>query len=81
MADSHRKRFSALGLSYTTNISCNVTYSLMKIDSVLSEEDEAQEFCYITSVESAAGCLPSRMCPREKKGRNQRAAGLKNEIY
>ena len=43
MADSRRKRFSALGFSYTTNISYNVTYSLMKIESFLPEEDEAQE--------------------------------------
>ena len=61
MADSRRKRFSALGISYTTNISYNVTYSLMKIESFLLEEDEAQEVCYITSVESVAGQLPSRM--------------------
>ena len=39
MTDSRRKRFSALGFSYTTNVSYNVTYSLMKIDSFLSEED------------------------------------------
>ena len=55
MADSRRKPFSALGFSYTMNISYNVTYSLMKIEYFLSEEDEAQEVCYITSVESAAG--------------------------
>ena len=41
MADSHRKRFSALGLSYTMKVSYNVTYSLMKIDLFLSEEDVA----------------------------------------
>ncbi|WZZ87427.1 LOW QUALITY PROTEIN: hypothetical protein YC2023_116006 [Brassica napus] len=73
MADSRRKQFSALGFSYTTNISYNVTYSLMKIESFLHEEDEAQEVCYITSVESVAGRLPSRM---EKKSRRQRAAGF-----
>ncbi|WZZ49875.1 hypothetical protein YC2023_049982 [Brassica napus] len=43
MADSCRKRFSALGFSYTTNISYNVTYSLMKIEFFLSEDNEAQE--------------------------------------
>ncbi|KAF3578776.1 hypothetical protein DY000_02032231 [Brassica cretica] len=43
MADSRSKRFSALGFSYTTNISYNVTYSLMKVESFLPEEDEAQE--------------------------------------
>ena len=30
-----------LGFSYTMNVSYNVTYSLMKIDSFLSEENEA----------------------------------------
>ena len=55
MDDSSRKQFSAIGFSYTTNISYSVTYSLTKIESLLSEEDEAQEVCYITSVESAAG--------------------------
>ncbi|WZY87052.1 hypothetical protein YC2023_033436 [Brassica napus] len=43
MAECRRKRFSALGFSYTTNISYNVTYSLIKIEFFLSEEDEAQE--------------------------------------
>ena len=61
MADSLRKRFYALGFSYTMNVSYNVTYSLMKIDSFLSEEDVAEEVCYITIVESAAGLLPSQM--------------------
>ncbi|WZZ15714.1 hypothetical protein YC2023_108803 [Brassica napus] len=76
MADSRRKGLSALGFSYTTNISYNVTYRLMKIESFLSEEDEAQVVCYITSVESAVGWLPSRMGPMEKESRSQRPAGF-----
>ncbi|KAF3523094.1 hypothetical protein F2Q69_00048247 [Brassica cretica] len=43
MADSHRRRLYALGFSYMMNVSYNVTYSLMKIDSSLSDEDVAKE--------------------------------------
>uniref|UniRef100_A0A0D3CFC6 Uncharacterized protein n=1 Tax=Brassica oleracea var. oleracea TaxID=109376 RepID=A0A0D3CFC6_BRAOL len=36
-----------LRFSYTMNVSYNVTYSLMKIDSFLSEEDVAEEMIFM----------------------------------
>uniref|UniRef100_A0A0D3ADC5 Uncharacterized protein n=1 Tax=Brassica oleracea var. oleracea TaxID=109376 RepID=A0A0D3ADC5_BRAOL len=44
MADSHRKRFSALGFSYTTNISYNVTYCLMTIESFCLRKTKPKRF-------------------------------------
>ena len=41
MADGVRKRFSTLGISYTTDVSYNVSFSRTKIVSFLSNEDEA----------------------------------------
>ena len=44
MADSRRKPFSALGFSYTMNISYNVTYSLMTIESFCLRKTKPKRF-------------------------------------